>query len=506
MDDGGESRAFGRPMAPLIHWFRRDLRLGDNRALAAAARASGGAVVPLFILDDEILEGRWASPARTAFLLATLRALDEALRARGSRLVVRRGEPLRELLAAARECGARGVYWNRDYTPYAVQRDGAVKAALREAGLEALSFKDAVIFELLEVATQEGRPYTVYTPYARRWRQLLGEGEAEVSEAPRLAVPERWPAGVALPVEAELEGRAGHELSPAGEGEALRRLGRFADLRRAQSIGRYAEGRELPGVDGTSRLSPYLRLGALSPRQCLRAIAECRAKLVARGEGAAGAHAGISAWEGELIWRDFYVQVLYHHPHVLRGAFRAEYDRLEWENDEGLFAAWAEGRTGYPLVDAAMRQLRAEGWMHNRARMVVASFLTKDLLIDWRWGERHFMRLLLDGDPAANNGGWQWAAGTGTDAQPYFRIFNPASQGKKFDPEGAYVRRYVPELANVPNRYVHEPHLMGPAEQLRADVQVGRDYPRPIVDHKVQRQRALELYGRVRRAEAAGES
>jgi deoxyribodipyrimidine photo-lyase len=283
-----------------------------------------------------------------------------------------------------------------------------------------------------------------------------------------------------------------HPLPPAGEAAGQQRLERFADLRAAGAIAGYAERRNLMAEDGTSRLSPSLRLGALSPRQCLRAAEALEAK------GAAGA--SVATWVGELIWRDFYVQVLFNHPHVLRGAFRPEYDALQWENDPALLAAWAEGRTGYPVVDAAMRQLRAEGWMHNRARMIVASFLTKDLLVDWRAGERHFMRLLMDGDPAANNGGWQWAAGTGTDAQPFFRIFNPASQGEKFDPVGAYVRRYVPELANVPNKFIHKPHLMAPVEQLRADVQVGRDYPQPIVDHKQQRERALELYGRVRRA------
>lgn len=490
-----------------IHWFRRDLRLSDNTALAAAA--DEGPAVPVFVLDDAILHGRWESPARTAFLLASLRGLDEALRARGSRLVVRRGDPLRELLAVARECGAGAVRWNRDYTPYAVRRDAAVKAELRAAGLDARSFKDAVIFELLEVATQDGRPYSVYTPYARRWRQLAAAEPPAAGGAPRLRAPERWPASLPIPTLEELGMALGHPIPAAGEGAAQERLARFASLRGAGAIATYEERRNLPGVDGTSRLSPYLRLGALSPRQCLAAVEACRAQLGEWGRGAGleavrEAQAGLSSWEGELIWRDFYVQVLYHHPHVLRGAFRREYDALAWENDPGLIAAWEAGRTGYPIVDAAMRQLRQEGWMHNRARMIVASFLTKDLLVDWRVGERHFMRLLLDGDPAANNGGWQWAAGTGTDAQPYFRIFNPVSQGEKFDPEGAYVRRYVPELANVPRKHIHQPHLMAPAEQLRADVQVGRDYPRPVVDHKLQRERALALYGAVRGGQAGG--
>ena len=479
-------------MPPIIHWFRRDLRLHDNTALAAAAEACGGAVIPVFVLDDAILYGRWASPARTAWLLENLRALDAELRARGSQLVLRRGEPLAELLAVAKTCGAQGVYWNRDYTPYALRRDAEAKLELRAAGLAAHSFKDAVIFELLEVATQEGRPYSVYSPYARRWRERLAAEGSAVQEAPQLVAPELWPDGVPLPTLADLGMALGHALPQAGEAAAREQLARFADLRREGAIAGYAERRNLMAEDGTSRLSPYLRLGALSPRQCLQATQALGAK------GAAGA--GVETWVGELIWRDFYMQVLYHHPHVLRGAFRPVYDELEWENDPALYAAWAEGRTGYPIVDAAMRQLRAEGWMHNRARMIVASFLTKDLLIDWRQGERHFMQLLIDGDPAANNGGWQWAAGTGTDAQPFFRIFNPASQGEKFDPLGAYVRRYVPELANVPNKFVHQPHLMAPAEQLRADVQVGRDYPRPIVEHKLQRVRALELYGRVRKA------
>lgn len=477
-------------MPPIIHWFRRDLRLHDNTALTAAAQASGGAVVPVFVLDDAILQGRWASPARSAWLLESLRALDAELHARGSQLVLRRGEPLAELLAVAKTCGAQGVYWNRDYTPYALRRDAEAKLELRAAGLAAHSFKDAVIFELLEVATQEGRPYSVYSPYARRWRERLAAEGSAVQEAPQLVAPELWPDGVPLPTLADLGMALGHALPQAGEAAAREQLARFADLRREGAIAGYAERRNLMAEDGTSRLSPYLRLGALSPRQCLQATQALGAK------GAAGA--GVETWVGELIWRDFYMQVLYHHPHVLRGAFRPVYDELEWENDPALYAAWAEGRTGYPIVDAAMRQLRAEGWMHNRARMIVASFLTKDLLIDWRQGERHFMQLLIDGDPAANNGGWQWAAGTGTDAQPFFRIFNPASQGEKFDPLGAYVRRYVPELANVPNKFVHQPHLMAPAEQLRADVQVGRDYPRPIVEHKLQRVRALELYGRVR--------
>jgi len=482
-------------MAPIVYWLRRDLRIGDNTALTAAANVSGGAVIPVFIFDDAILRGRWASPARTAFLLDGLRALDADLRARGARLVVRYGEPLAELLAVAREAGAGAVYWNRDYTAYAVRRDSAAKVALREAGLEARSFKDGVIFETDEVMTQDGRPYTVYSPYARRWCELLAQRGCHVLPEPKLAPVEHWPVSRPLPALEELGMRLDQALPPAGEVAGLVRLREFSDLRRSPGLATYAESREFPAVPGTSRLSPYLRLGMVGVRSCLRAALDAQEAAGPRGTGAS-----IDRWVGELAWHDFYVQVMYHFPHVLRGAFRREFDGLAWENDEGLFAAWREGRTGYPIVDAAMRQLRREGWMHNRGRMIVASFLTKDLLIDWRWGERHFMHLLVDGDPAANNGGWQWAAGTGTDAQPFFRIFNPVSQGRKFDPEGAYVRRYVPELANVPNKFIHEPHLMGPADQLRADIQVGRDYPLPVVDHRERRAMVLGMYGQVRGA------
>jgi deoxyribodipyrimidine photo-lyase len=483
-------------LPPIIHWFRRDLRLGDNTALAAAALAAGGAVLPVFIFDPALLRGRFASPARTALLLANLRGLDADLRACGSRLVVRQGQPLQELLGLARAVGAAGVYWNRDYTPYARARDQAVKAELRAAGLEARSFRDAVIFEMDEVLNQTGQPYTVYSPYARAWRQRLSEQPVQVAEVPALAPLSAWPAEQTLPDLAAL-GLASSPvpLPAAGEAAARERLRVFASERGAAGLAGYATRRDLLGAEGTSRLSPDLRLGTLSIRVALRAALD---QLEAQPVPTAEVASSITRWVSELIWREFYVQILYHFPHVLRGAFRPAYDALAWENDSALFAAWQAGRTGYPVVDAAMRQLRQEGWMHNRARMIVASFLCKDLLIDWRWGERHFMQLLLDGDPANNNGGWQWTAGTGTDAQPYFRVFNPTSQGQKFDPEGVFVRRYLPELANVATRYIHTPHLMAPAEQLRADVQIGRDYPQPIVDHKLQRERALALYARMK--------
>ncbi|MCG8346657.1 MAG: DNA photolyase family protein [Chloroflexales bacterium] len=477
-------------MAPIIHWLRRDLRLHDNTALAAASHDSDGAVLPVFILDERLLTGRFASPARVRFMLESLQALERALRERGSTLLFRRGDPQQELLNLAKESSATAVYWNRDYSPFAIKRDSAIKQALGEAGVTARSFKDAVIWELDEILTKEGNPYTVYTPYARRWRQRLDAEGFQVHEAPDCQSIDTKLSSAAIPDLADLGMDTAQQVIPGGEAEGQCLLQEFTDLRRNHNITAYKTDRDMLALPGTSRLSAHLRLGTVSPRAALRAALD-----VAQHNDA---EQGVQTWIGELAWRDFYVQILYHFPHVLRSAFRAQYDALEWENDENLFAAWCEGRTGYPVVDAAMRQLNQEAWMHNRARMIVASFLTKDLLIDWRWGERYFMQRLVDGDPAANNGGWQWAAGTGTDAQPYFRIFNPTSQGQKFDPDGAYVRRYVPELAQTPTKYIHEPWKMNKEQQRAGGVQIGHDYPAPIVDHTTQRQRALDMYGKVK--------
>jgi deoxyribodipyrimidine photo-lyase len=288
-----------------------------------------------------------------------------------------------------------------------------------------------------------------------------------------------------IPSLAEL-GFANNQIIPVGGEQAG--LALLAAFIQAESggIGEYASRRDLMAAAGTSRLSAYLRLGCVAPQACLRAALALPPSETTQ--------ASIETWISELAWRDFYYQILANFPHVLRGAFKQQYDAIAWENNPQLFAAWCAGQTGYPIVDAAMRQLSQEAWMHNRARMVVASFLTKDLLIDWRWGERFFMQMLVDGDLASNNGGWQWAAGTGTDAQPYFRIFNPTSQGQKFDPQGTYIRRYLPELASVADRYIHAPWTMPADEQRRVGVTIGLEYPAPIVDHAVQRERALAIY------------
>jgi deoxyribodipyrimidine photo-lyase len=475
-----------------IHWFRRDLRLHDNPALLDALNRSAGHVVPLFIIDPAILQTPDTGAARVVFMLEALRALDQRLQQNGSRLIIRSGRSVATLLAAVAELKATGVTWNRDYTPFATRRDTQARAALAAIGVPVYEHTDAVIIEPEAVRTGAGRPYTVFTPFRRTWRSIIEQrGPAFLAESP---LPAFMPPGENLvsepiPAAATLGFTTGQAIQPAGEQHGLTHLKSFSQNKLHTGIAAYAARRDIPAQDGTSRLSPYLRMGCVAPRAALRAAFAALAQAETSEQ-----QLGIETWISELAWRDFYYQILANFPHVMRGAFRPQYDAIAWENDPQLFAAWCAGQTGYPIVDAAMRQLASEAWMHNRARMIVASFLTKDLLIDWRWGARFFMQQLVDGDHASNNGGWQWAAGTGTDAQPYFRIFNPTSQGQKFDPQGAYVRRYVPELVNLPDRYIHAPWLMPPAEQRNLGIQIGRDYPAPIVEHAARRERALAMY------------
>lgn len=472
-----------------IHWFRRDLRLANNPALSAAARESGGAVIPVFILDHALLRPEKAAPARVQFLLESLAALDAALRQRGSALVVRQGDPASALAQLAAEHHASAVFFNRDYTPYARSRDTCVAQVLGERGIPARSFADQGLIEPDDLLTKGGTPYTVFTPYYRQWRPQAEHGLAAPLPAPTaLAAPPPGCDPGHLPTLAEL-GHAPVALpTRGGEDAALAQLAHFTDLDNPRGIAHYASQRDTLALPATSQLSAHLHMGCVDGPTCMRAALE------AAQRAAPDAAQQIESWVRQLAWRDFYTQILWHHPHVRRGAFRRQYDAIVWENSPQLFQAWCEGLTGYPIVDAAMRQLRDESWMHNRARMIAASFLVKDLLIDWRWGEAFFFRHLLDGDLANNNGGWQWAAGTGTDAQPYFRIFNPTSQGQKFDPDGAYVRRHVPELASLPSAYIHQPWATPPALARELGFQIGKTYPAPVVDHAAQRPRAIALY------------
>ncbi len=451
-------------MAATIFWFRRDLRLADNPALAAAAAA--GPVLGAFIVDPMLWKP--AGDARRAFLGASLAALDTTM---GGNLTVGSGSPAEVLSRMAADAGASTVVATADHGPYGARRDEAVAAALAARGvtLELVDSPYAVAPGL--VRGRAGGPYKVFTPFYRAW---LDHGWAPPS--PAVTVDWLPPvdgadlASVTWP-DSPLDPDA---VPPAGEAAAQARLEGFV----CEALGHYADRRDIPGVDGTSRLSPYLKWGALHPRQVLDAL---------------GSTPGAEKFRSEIAWREFYADVLHHRPDSAREAFVARMGAIEVDEGpdaDARFDAWAEGRTGYPIIDAGMRQLRATGWIHNRVRMLVASFLVKDLHLDWRRGARWFMRHLVDGDLASNNHGWQWVAGTGTDAAPYFRVFNPTTQAKKFDPDGTYVRRWVPELAHLPDRYVHEPWVD------RHGAPAG--YPPPLVDHGAERVEALARYERVK--------
>lgn len=466
-------------MSTAVWWIRRDLRLADNPALTAAL-AQADQVIPLFILDPHLTEAPTTGAKRLAFLFDGLRALDADLRTRGSRLLVLRGAPLTLLRSLLESTQARAIVAQADVSPYARQRDAEIAARLPLQLTPGIT-----VFPPDAVRKADGAPYTVYTPFSRAWKAL--PPNLTLLPAPdRIPTPPNLenapvPTAPALPASVPFA---------AGEAEAQRRLHQFADGLLAP-IQRYHELRDRPDLEGTSQLSPYLRFGMISARQ-----AAATAYQVLNQARADAPRRGAEVWLNELIWREFYASILYHFPTVLREAFQPALRAIRWDNNEAFFAAWCEGRTGYPIVDAAMRQLVQTGWMHNRARMIVASFLVKDLLIDWRWGERFFMQHLVDGDPAANNGGWQWTAGVGTDAAPYFRIFNPVLQGEKFDPQGDFVRRWLPELARVPARFRQRPWEMTPLEQRQAGCVLGQDYPAPLVDHGAARERTLAAYQR----------
>ncbi len=458
-----------------IIWFRRDLRLHDHLALRAALD-SADAVVPLFCFDDGLLHGRHASGPRTQFLLESLTDLDAMLRERGSRLFVRHGPPQRELPALAAEVGAVAVHLSADVGPFARRRQQAVKSALDDSVDFSVHPGLFVVDRLDAIRTQGGDPYTVFTPFHRNW---AAQPRRDVVGAPnRLPAPPARLAAGSLPtlqdlgLEQECE-----DPVPGGERAGRERLRRFL----ADAVRDYDAGRDRLAGDEVSRLSPYLHFGSLSPREVEHRLPD---------------GAGATAYRRQLCWRDFYAQVIGHHPANARSEFQSRYrGSIRWSRAEKRFEAWCEGQTGYPAVDAGMRQLRREGWMHNRARLLVGSFLTKDLGIDWRWGERWFMRWLLDGDEASNNGNWQWIASVGVDPQPAFRrIFNPARQQERFDPDGDYVRRYVPELSRVPDNYLSEPWTMPDEVQERVGCRIGHEYPAPIVDHAQARREALDRY------------
>ena len=470
------------PISPIIPttqtphalcWLRRDLRLHDHAALHHALK-SGLPVACVFVFDSTILQSLPPDDLRLAFIHDSLLQVQEQLRQHGSELITLYGNPVDKIPELAASLNVQAVYANEDYEPAALARDLAVSQALTTQDIKLKIFKDQVIFARDEILTQQKQPYTVFTPYKRNWLARISPEDVQAydcSQGQWAALPAQT-----LPGLDELgfkEASSQPRLNPAGWQGARSLLEQFEPR-----IHAYQERRDFPAKRGVSYLAPHLRFGTLSIRQAVSLA------WPSDSEGAA-------TWLSELIWREFYQQFLWHHPETARESVKQAYKDLPFPNRQDWFDAWKEGRTGYPIVDAAMRQLNQSGYMHNRLRMISASFLVKDLLIDWRWGEQYFARKLLDYDMASNVGGWQWAASTGCDAQPYFRIFNPITQSRKFDPEGQFIRRYVPELGSLDKQAIHAPWQ---AKQLPLEFRLGQHYPAPIVDHDAQRHLALALF------------
>jgi deoxyribodipyrimidine photo-lyase len=462
-----------KPFERSIVWLRRDYRLSDHRALFEAC-ARSNEVVPVFVIDEVLLKG-FKNVRQVQFIQDCLDDLEERLRERGSRLLVVRGNPAHKIPELAKTLKARAVFLNHDYEPLAKIRDAHVERELGKMGVEFHSFKDQVIFERREILSGGGSPYKVFTPYSRAWLKAFESNRAQHLKEYRPDLKKL--------VAADAIGERNARFSELGfarvdlggvkgsEREAQALLKRFS-----KSIAGYKTDRDFPAIEGTSRLSVHFRFGTISARQAVGFCAEHLSE-------------GSKTWLSELIWREFYMMILDQFPHVEKGAFKPEYDNLGWEWNRDHFRAWCEGRTGFPIVDAAIRQLNATGFMHNRLRMIVAMFLTKDLLIDWREGEKYFAEQLLDHELSANNGGWQWSASTGCDAQPYFRVMNPVSQSERFDPKGDFIREWVPELKHLDSKRIHWPHEEG---GLFASGNKG--YADPLVDHKEQRLKAIRMF------------
>ena len=481
-----------KPLDRALVWLRRDLRAYDHAALYHALRAARQ-VWCAFVFDRDILGPLPRQDRRVEFIRESLVDLDRQLAAlrEGSGVLVRHGHAVPTISALATELRVQAVYANHDDEPAALARDALARGRLADIGVALHLSKDHVVFERDEVLTQTGAPYSVFTPYKNAWLKKLDAFQMRAYPVARhaavLALLTPGQRGVPTLHDIGFETTNLSSLRlPCGSHGGAALLHDFL-----ARIEHYHETRDFPALKGPSYLSTHLRFGTVSIRELARHAHE-RVRHGSRGA---------EVWLSELIWRDFYHQILHHHPHVVGHAFRAAYERIAWEHGkhaDTLFAAWCEGRTGYPLVDAAMHQINQTGYMHNRLRMVVASFLVKDLGLDWRRGEAYFAQNLNDFDLAANNGGWQWAASTGCDAQPWFRIFNPVTQSEKFDADGRFIRRYLPALARLPTSAVHAPWLARPIELADAGVVLGRDYPAPIVVHEEARQRTLARYAVVK--------
>ena len=479
-----------------VCWLRQDLRLADNPALEAALH-SGHDLLPLYVLDDTVAERYRPGGASRWWLHHSLTALDVELRKRGSGLVLRRGDPgniLSDLVAGA---NVAEVHWNRCYEPHAVARDSRIKEKLVGQGVAVTSHKGALLFEPWEVRTGQGTPYKVFSQFWKRGCLKSGSAVAQPRDAPRRlpALPDIGGddlAGWALLPHAPDWSGGFSPLWQPGEAGALNRLNRFVD----QGLRGYKELRNRPDLEHVSRLSPHLHWGEIAPWRVWHAVEAAGAS---RSEIAS---ADVAHFQSELGWREFSYQVLFNFPELPEKNWKPMFDAFPWSRSKRKLAAWQRGRTGYPLVDAGMRELWATGWMHNRVRMVAASFLVKHLMIHWREGERWFWDTLVDADLANNSAGWQWVAGSGADAAPYFRVFNPITQGEKFDPNAEYIRRWIPEIAALDNKHIFRPWESGPETLAAAGIEIGRDYPAPIVDHLEARQRALAAYAAAKESAA----
>ncbi len=486
-----------------ILWVRLDFRLTDNPALVAALKR-GGPIIPLFIWSPDE-EGEWSPGGSTKWWLhQTLRAFDASLRELGSRLIVRRGNAMEALRAVIEDTGASAVFWNRRYEPAIIARDKHIKESLKADGIIAESFNAALLHEPWTIQNKSGKPFQVFTPF---WKHCLTKPDPdEPLPAPKtIPAPAQFPKSLTideLALEPRINWAGGLKTAwQPGEAGARVMLKHFV----ADTFENYSETRNRPDKVGTSRLSPHLHFGEISPRQIWHAVADDmrRRKLDAKTDRLLTSSA-TGDWRGsqflaEIGWREFAHHLLFHFPHTPTEPLRPDFKKFPWRKDAGWLKAWQKGLTGYPIVDAGMRELWATGWMHNRVRMIVASFLVKDLLLTWQDGARWFWETLVDADLAQNTLGWQWTAGCGADAAPYFRVFNPTSQGEKFDPRGDYVRRWCPELAKLSDAWIHQPHKAPPEVLRAAGIRLGETYPEPIVSHAIAREVALEAFAKIKR-------
>lgn len=467
-------------MSKALVWMRRDIRLHDHHALSVALKENDQVYIA-FVFDKNILDKLPDQDIRLTFIHDGLQEVAEVLEEKGSGLLVRHGDPVQEIPQLCKDLKIDALYLNRDYEPYAKKRDESVRKTLEGNGVEVHDFKDTVHFEGHEILTQKGDIYKVFTPFKRAWyERFMDQGGEVPTFKVSLKNLAKAPKGYTPFEKCQWHESLGFERCEppfaGGTKAAKKKLKAFDNY-----IKDYEEARDFPALDKTSNISAYIRHGMISVRDLLKT-------------GMAAKSQGHLTWTSEIIWREFYQGILANFPHVEKKCFKPEYDNIKWMGGKKELEAWKNGQTGFPLVDAAMRCLNETGLMHNRLRMVVASFLCKTLLVNWKKGEEYFALKLLDFDLAANNGGWQWSASTGTDAQPYFRIFNPYSQSKKFDPEGKFIRKWCPELAGFSNKLIHDPSLANMLEQSEAQCQIGSDYPNPVVDYKEKRAQALEMY------------